>query len=79
MPGDVSALYHGSKCNSRRQSSRLRSKTKADQEKLGAALQTLITEDPTIRVHSDAHTGQTIVGAMAELQLEIFESIVVSR
>ena len=46
-------------------------KTKADQDKLGAALQKLTQEDPTFRVHTDAETGQTIISGMGELHLEI--------
>jgi elongation factor G len=46
-------------------------KTKADQDKLGAALQRLAEEDPTFRVTSDEETGQTIIAGMGELHLEI--------
>jgi len=46
-------------------------KTKADQDKLGVALQKLTQEDPTFRVHTDAETGQTIISGMGELHLEI--------
>jgi elongation factor G len=46
-------------------------KTKADQEKLGVALQKLSEEDPTFRVHTDQETGQTIIAGMGELHLEI--------
>ena len=46
-------------------------KTKADQDKLGTALQKLQEEDPTFRVRSDAETGQTIIAGMGELHLEI--------
>jgi elongation factor G len=46
-------------------------KTKADQEKMGAALGKLAQEDPTFRVHSDADTGQTLISGMGELHLEI--------
>ena len=46
-------------------------KTKADQEKLGAALQKLAMEDPTFKVHVDKETGQTIISGMGELHLEI--------
>ncbi len=46
-------------------------KTKADQDKLGLALQKLAEEDPTFRVRSDAETGQTIIAGMGELHLEI--------
>lgn len=46
-------------------------KTKADQEKMGVALQRLAEEDPTFRVHTDEETGQTIMSGMGELHLEI--------
>jgi elongation factor G len=46
-------------------------KTKADQDKLGVALQKLAEEDPTFRVHVDHETGQTIISGMGELHLEI--------
>ncbi len=46
-------------------------KTKADQEKLSAALAKLATEDPTFKVHVDKETGQTIISGMGELHLEI--------
>jgi elongation factor G len=46
-------------------------KTKADQEKLGMAIQKLAQEDPTFRVSTDAETGQTILSGMGELHLEI--------
>ncbi len=46
-------------------------KTKADQEKLGMAIQKLIQEDPTLRVNTDPDTGQTIIAGMGELHLEI--------
>lgn len=46
-------------------------KTKADQEKLSAALQKLAEEDPTFTVHGDEETGQTLIGGMGELHLEI--------
>ena len=46
-------------------------KTKADQEKMGIALQRLSEEDPTFRVHTDADSGQTIIEGMGELHLEI--------
>jgi elongation factor G len=45
--------------------------TKADQEKLGMALQRLVAEDPTLRVKTDLDTGQTILSGMGELHLEI--------
>jgi len=46
-------------------------KTKADQEKLGEALSKLAEEDPTFRVSTNQETGQTIIGGMGELHLEI--------
>ena len=46
-------------------------KTKADQEKMGIALQRLAEEDPTFRVHTDEETGQTIMSGMGELHLDI--------
>src|SRR6185437_4466722 len=46
-------------------------KTKADQEKLGIAINKLVQEDPTLRVSTDAETGQTILAGMGELHLEI--------
>ncbi|WP_455543924.1 elongation factor G [Intestinibacter sp.] len=46
-------------------------KSKAAQEKMGVALQKLAEEDPTFRVRTDEETGQTIIGGMGELHLEI--------
>jgi elongation factor G len=46
-------------------------KTKADQEKMGMAIQKLAQEDPTFRVMTDPETGQTILSGMGELHLEI--------
>ena len=46
-------------------------KTKADQDKLGVALQKLAEEDPTFHVRSDPETGQTIISGMGELHLEV--------
>jgi elongation factor G len=46
-------------------------KTKADQEKMGLALQKLAQEDPSFRVHTDEESGQTIISGMGELHLEI--------
>ena len=46
-------------------------KTKADQEKMGTALQKLAQEDPSFRVASDEESGQTIISGMGELHLEI--------
>lgn len=46
-------------------------KTKADQQKMGSGLQKLAEEDPTFTVRTDEETGQTIIGGMGELHLEI--------
>ena len=46
-------------------------KTKADQDKMGIALQKLAEEDPSFRVKSDTETGQTIISGMGELHLDI--------
>ena len=46
-------------------------KTKADQEKMGIALQKLAEEDPTFRVNTDPETAQTIISGMGELHLDI--------
>ncbi len=46
-------------------------KTKADQEKMGLALNRLAQEDPTFKVHTDPDSGQTIISGMGELHLEI--------
>jgi elongation factor G len=46
-------------------------RTKADQEKMGMAIQKLAQEDPTFRVNTDPDTGQTILSGMGELHLEI--------
>lgn len=46
-------------------------KTKADQEKMGIALQRLAAEDPSFRLHTDDESGQTIISGMGELHLEI--------
>lgn len=46
-------------------------KTKADQEKMGIALQRLAQEDPSFRVRTDEESGQTIIAGMGELHLEI--------
>jgi len=47
-------------------------KTRADQDKMGIALQRLSEEDPTFRVHTDQETGQTIIAGMGELHLDVF-------
>ena len=47
-------------------------KTKADQEKLGNAIQKLAAEDPTFTVELDDETGQTVIGGMGELHLDVF-------
>ncbi|CAG0926545.1 MAG: elongation factor G [Gammaproteobacteria bacterium] len=49
----------------------LEPKTKADQEKMGLALQKLAKEDPSFRVHTDEESAQTIIAGMGELHLEI--------
>jgi elongation factor G len=46
-------------------------KTKADQQRLGESLQKLAEEDPTFTVRTDEETGQTIIGGMGELHLEV--------
>jgi len=46
-------------------------KTKADQEKMGIALQRLAAEDPSFRVSSDEESGQTVIAGMGELHLDI--------
>ena len=46
-------------------------KTKADQDKMGVALQKLAKEDPSFRVHTDEESGQTIISGMGELHLDI--------
>ncbi|MDN6195977.1 MAG: elongation factor G, partial [Atopostipes suicloacalis] len=46
-------------------------KTKADQDKMGTALQKLAEEDPTFRAETDRETGQTLISGMGELHLEI--------
>ena len=46
-------------------------KTKADQDKMGVALQKLAEEDPTFRTYTDDETGQTIIAGMGELHLDI--------
>ena len=46
-------------------------KTKADQEKLGTAIQKLAEEDPTFKVKNDEETGQTVISGMGELHLDI--------
>jgi len=46
-------------------------RTKADQDKLGTAIQKLAEEDPTFQVHNDEETGQTIIAGMGELHLDV--------
>ena len=46
-------------------------KTKADQDKMGIALQRLALEDPTFRVNTEEETGQTLISGMGELHLDI--------
>ncbi len=46
-------------------------KSKADQDKMGIALQKLAEEDPTFKVHTDSETGQTVIAGMGELHLEV--------
>ncbi len=46
-------------------------KTRADQEKMGVALNKLAEEDPTFRVHTDEDSGQTIISGMGELHLDV--------
>lgn len=46
-------------------------KTKVDQEKMGIAMSKLAEEDPTFRIRSDEDTGQTLIGGMGELHLEV--------
>lgn len=46
-------------------------KSKGDQEKLGVAIQRLSEEDPSFQVHTDEETGQTIIGGMGELHLDV--------
>jgi elongation factor G len=46
-------------------------KSKGDQERLGVAIQRLAEEDPSFQVHSEEETGQTIIGGMGELHLEV--------
>lgn len=49
----------------------IEAKTQADVDKLGGAIAKLVEEDPTLRVHTDQETGQTILRGMGELHLEI--------
>ena len=54
-------------------------KTKADQDKMGVALQKLAEEDPSFRVKSDTETGQTIISGMGELHLDIIVDRMLKR
>ena len=49
----------------------IRDRTKADQEKLGTAIQKLAEEDPTFTVKLDEESGQTVIGGMGELHLDV--------
>lgn len=49
----------------------IKPKTKSDQEKLGTAIQKLSEEDPTFTVHLDDESGQTVIGGMGELHLDV--------
>ena len=51
-------------------------KTKADQDKMGIALQKLAEEDPSFRVKSDTETGQTIISGLGELHLDIIVDLI---
>ena len=46
-------------------------KSKADQDKMGLALQKLAEEDPTFKMHTDSETGQTVISGMGELHLDV--------
>ena len=46
-------------------------KSKADQDKMGLALQKLAEEDPTFRMKTDHETGQTVISGMGELHLDV--------
>ena len=46
-------------------------KSKADQDKMGLALQKLAEEDPTFKMHTDTETGQTVISGMGELHLDV--------
>ena len=75
--GDTICAEAPRSCSSRSTSRRpviqlaIEPKTKADQEKLGVAINKLVNEDPTLKVSTDPETGQTILAGMGELHLEI--------
>ena len=54
-------------------------KSKADQDKMGIALQKLAEEDPTFRVETNVETGETVISGMGELHLESLLTVCVVR
>lgn len=54
-------------------------RTRLDAEKLAAALSWMTTEDPSLRVRTDEHTGQTVLSGMGELHLEVVQSRLLSE
>ena len=54
-------------------------KTRADQDKLGEALERLTEEDPTFKVEYNDETGQTVISGMGELHLEVIVSRLIQR